>query len=208
MNQGLESLRLRRIVGVDEAGRGPLAGPVYAAACIIPEGLYFQGVADSKQLTAGQRERLFEKITAHPDVLHAIASADQKFIDEFNILRATFHAMHKALSQLAGCFDHVLIDGSHIPKDWPWPSEAIIKGDVLVQSISAASILAKVSRDRYMIEQDGLYPGYGFAGHFGYPTPQHLQAIKALGPCPLHRKSFSPFKGCLSSTDLIRIHHA
>lgn len=194
LEQELRSEGFCRIVGVDEAGRGPLAGPVYAAACIIPEGLFFDGIDDSKKLTAVERELLFEAITSHPNVQYAIAFADEKLIDKINILRATFHAVREALTKLSGQFDLALIDGSYLPKPFPWPARTIVKGDALVQSISAASILAKVSRDRFMKEQDEKYPGYGFAHHFGYATPEHLAAIEKLGPCDLHRKSFAPFK--------------
>jgi ribonuclease HII len=183
-----------KIAGVDEAGRGPLAGPVYAAACIIPEGLRFQGINDSKKLTAYERELLYDAIISHPDVLYAIAFADEKIIDKINILRATFFAIREALTKLSGSFDLALIDGSYLPKPFPWPARTVVKGDALVQSISAASILAKVSRDRFMKTQAEKYPGYGFENHFGYATPEHYEAIEKLGPCELHRKSFAPFK--------------
>ena len=183
-----------RIAGVDEAGRGPLAGPVYAAACIIPEGLVFPGIDDSKQLSAEQREHLFERLTTHPDVQYAISCADEKLIDKINILRATFFAVREALTKLSGSFDLVLMDGSYLPKPFPWPARAIVRGDALVPSISAASILAKVSRDRFMKTAAQKFPGYGFERHFGYAVPEHYKAIAKLGPCDLHRKSFAPFK--------------
>jgi ribonuclease HII len=183
-----------RIAGVDEAGRGPLAGPVYAAACILPEGVFFPGIDDSKRLKAEQRDHLFELLTTHPDVLYAIAFADEKLIDKLNILRATFFAVREALTKLSGSFDIVLMDGSYLPKPFPWPARAIVKGDALVPSISAASILAKVARDRFMKTAAKKYPGYGFERHFGYAVPEHYEAIEKLGPCDLHRKSFAPFK--------------
>lgn len=181
------------IAGVDEAGRGPLAGPVYAAACIIPKGLFFAGIDDSKKLSASEREDLFQRITSHPDVLYGISLSEVDLIDRINILQATFQAMWKAVAQLPISPDLVLIDGSLVPKPFPWYARALVKGDAKSQSIAAASVLAKVSRDARMKAEDLRHPGYGFGKHFGYGTPEHLAAIHKLGPCPLHRKSFSPF---------------
>ncbi len=192
-----ESLRqegFHSIAGVDEAGRGPLAGPVFAAACIIPQGLFFHGINDSKKLSAEQREDLFGSLISHPDVIYGIGRADVELIDQINILQATFFAMRQALNLLSLEPDFVLVDGSLLPKAFPYRARAVIGGDGLSQSIAAASILAKVSRDAWMTQEDERYPGYGFARHYGYGTPQHKKAIEKLGPCPIHRRSFAPFK--------------
>ncbi len=191
---------LTRIAGVDEAGRGPLAGPVFAAAVIFPvdwmrEGLPapLQEVNDSKQLSPATRERLFAELTARPEIRHAVARVDAPMIDEINILRATHRAMNLALAQLRPAPEHALVDGLPV-KTMSLPHTAIVSGDALSYSIAAASILAKVSRDRWMRELDRLYPGYGFAQHKGYGTARHLAAIKALGACPVHRQSFAPMR--------------
>lgn len=188
------------IAGVDEAGRGPLAGPVYAAACIIPQGVVFEGINDSKQLTAAQREELFHQITNHPGILFGIASSDHKIIDRINILQATFHAMREAVAKLTVTPDLVIIDGSMIPKKFPWRAKPIVKGDGKCQSIAAASILAKVSRDRHMKGMAALYPGYGFDHHFGYGTREHQDAIASLGICPIHRKTYILEDACSQLT--------
>ncbi|MBS3904453.1 MAG: ribonuclease HII [Simkania sp.] len=183
-----------RIAGVDEAGRGPLAGPVFAAACVIPRGLFFQGINDSKKLSSSEREGLFDQLTHHPDVFYGIGRADVALIDQINILQATFFAMRQAIEQLSLPPDYVLIDGSLLPKPFPYRAQAVVRGDAQSQSIAAASILAKVTRDAWMKEEDLRYPGYGFARHFGYGTPTHKTAIQTLGACPIHRKSFAPFR--------------
>ncbi len=182
------------IAGVDEAGRGPLAGPVYAAACIIPKGLFFVGIDDSKKLSAKEREDLFHRIITHPDVAFGISLAEVDLIDKINILQATFQAMWNAVAKLPISPDLVLIDGSLVPKPFPWYARPLVQGDGRSQSIAAASILAKVARDERMKAEELRYPGYGFGKHFGYATPEHLAAIHKLGACPLHRKSFAPFK--------------
>jgi ribonuclease HII len=189
-----------RIAGVDEAGRGPLAGPVFAAAVIFPVewilGAFpkpLRAVNDSKQLTPETRESLFTELLSRPDVSYAIARVDCDVIDQINILRATHRAMNLAIAQLSPGPQHVLVDGLPV-KSMTIPQTAIVSGDALSFSIAAASILAKVSRDRLMVQLDQAYPGYGFAQHKGYGTAEHLAAIKALGPCPIHRQSFSPFR--------------
>jgi len=191
---------LTRIAGVDEAGRGPLAGPVFAAAVMFPVCWMRRGlptplrqVNDSKQLSPETREKLFAELTTHPEVIHAIARVDAPTIDEINILRATHRAMNLALLQLYPAPEHVLVDGLRV---WSMtlPHTAIVSGDALSYSIAAASILAKVSRDRCMLELDRMYPGYGFAEHKGYGTARHVAAIKALGACPVHRRSFAPLR--------------
>ena len=176
------------IAGVDEAGRGPLAGPVCAAAVILPPGLMISGLNDSKKLSPKKREQLYDQITAQA-IAYAVALVDEKTIDEINILQATFAAMRKAVSELTTVPDLVLIDGNQDPS-LPIPTQTVVKGDSLSANIAAASILAKVTRDRLMVEQDAHYPGYGFAVHKGYGTKQHYAAIDALGACPIHRRTF------------------
>jgi ribonuclease HII len=189
-----------RIAGVDEAGRGPLAGPVFAAAVIFPVewilGAFpkpLHKVNDSKQLAPEMRESLFAELVARPEVCYAITQVDGRMIDQINILRATHRAMNLALGQLHPPPQHVLVDGLPV-KSMSFPQTALVSGDALSFSIGAASILAKVSRDRLMVQLDQTYPGYGFARHKGYGTAEHIAAIKALGPCPIHRQSFAPFR--------------
>ncbi|HKQ38358.1 MAG TPA: ribonuclease HII [Verrucomicrobiae bacterium] len=188
------------VAGVDEAGCGPLAGPVVAAAVMFPcgwaeAGLYgkLRGLNDSKQLTEEQREHYYTIITTHPEIRYGIASVDVETIDQINILQAAHRAMHLALAQLAPAAEHALVDGRRV-RSMTIPHTPIIKGDCRSYSIAAASVLAKVTRDRTMKELAALYPDYGFAEHKGYSTPQHLEAITRLGPCPIHRRSFSPFR--------------
>lgn len=189
-----------RIAGVDEAGRGPLAGPVFAGAVLFPEEWIRHGlpeelreINDSKQLTHARRERLFEALISRPEILRGIASVDASVIDQINILQATHRAMNLALEQLIPTPAFVLVDGNPVGSI-RLPCKAIVKGDALSYSIAAASILAKVSRDRLMLEYDRQYPGYGFAKHKGYGTAAHLAAIQKLGPCPIHRMSFAPIR--------------
>lgn len=176
------------IAGVDEAGRGPLAGAVYAAAVIFDEGVYIDGINDSKKLTAKKRDALYDEIIQKAKA-YCIFSVDEKVIDEINILNATYKAFQGAIAGLDPQPDFVLIDGNRA-KDIEIPHETIVKGDSLSFSISAASILAKVARDRYIEEADKLYPEYGFASHKGYGTKAHLEAIAKYGPCPIHRLTF------------------
>jgi ribonuclease HII len=182
-----------RVAGVDEAGRGPLAGPVVAAACILPEGALFENLNDSKQLSADQRETLFAKIVAFPGIQFGIGKASVGEIDRYNILKATFLAMRRAVAELATAPDFLLIDGNRTPS-FEVPTEAVVEGDAKSISIAAASVLAKVTRDRLMVELDAKWPQYGFKRHKGYGTAQHLEAIRVHGPCPIHRKTFDPIK--------------
>lgn len=176
------------VAGVDEAGRGPLAGPVYAAAVIFPKGLIIDGVNDSKKLSEKKREELFDVIT-EKSLAYSIVSVDEKEIDRINILNASMKAFKLALDGLARKADFALLDGNRAPKlDIPY--ETVVKGDAKVQAIAAASILAKVSRDRYICEMDKLYPQYGFAKHKGYPTKEHKEAVAEFGPSPIHRLTF------------------
>ena len=179
------------VCGVDEAGRGPLAGPVVAAAVIFHKPRAPKGINDSKLLAPDIRENLFDAISATAAVGIGIASVEE--IDEINILQATFLAMRRAVAALPSLPRHVLIDGNLTP-DLGCPATAIVKGDGLSLSIAAASIIAKVTRDRIMRDLDLPHPGYGFAQHKGYGTPAHLDAIARLGPSPVHRRSFAPFR--------------
>jgi len=176
------------VCGVDEAGRGPLAGPVFAAAVILPPGLIIEGLNDSKQLSEKKREELFGVIQREA-VSYGIGMADHKEIDRLNILQATFLAMRRAVEKLSSAPDLVLVDGNQNPI-LGIETRTIVKGDARSASIAAASVLAKVSRDRYMLELDKLYPAYHFAKHKGYPTKDHYQAIRDNGISPVHRKTF------------------
>lgn len=176
------------ICGVDEAGRGPLAGPVFAAAVILPSDYEIEGINDSKKLSPKKREKLFDEIIEHA-VACSIRSCDQKNIDEINILQATMLAMKTAVESLSVKPEIVFVDGNRLP-NWEIPSESIVKGDATSASIAAASILAKVSRDRYMMEMDKKYPEYEFAKHKGYPTELHYEKLREYGPCEIHRKTF------------------
>lgn len=180
-----------RIAGVDEAGRGPLAGPVVAAACILPKEAFFEGLNDSKKISSSLRETLFHKITNFPGIDFGIGIIDVETIDQINILQATFLAMQQAVAQLKGKPDYLLIDGNKAPH-FQIPTETLEKGDSLSVSIAAASIIAKVTRDRIMHELDQKYPQYGFKQHKGYGTLRHRKAIDNFGACPIHRKSFKP----------------
>lgn len=179
---------LSPVCGVDEAGRGPLAGPVFAAAVILPPGLLLPGVNDSKKLSPKKREALFDLICQNA-VSYGIASASEAEIDSVNILNATFLAMQRAVAQLDPQPALALVDGNRLPS-LPMPAKAIVKGDALSLSIAAASILAKVSRDRLMEELGRQYPQYQFDKHKGYGTKLHIELIRQYGPCPLHRRSF------------------
>jgi ribonuclease HII len=180
------------VAGVDEAGRGPLAGPVFAAAVILPKGFRYGGLNDSKQLSPDDREALAARIKKH--ALWAYDYADHHEVDKLNILWATMEAMKRALAKLGVVPERVLVDGNKLPREFPYAGEAVVDGDAKFACIAAASIIAKTERDRYMREMCLLYPEYGFGRHFGYSTPEHFRAIQEHGPCPIHRRTFSPFK--------------
>lgn len=180
------------LAGVDEVGRGPLAGDVVAAAVILNPACRIDGLADSKKLSEKRRDYLYEVIREKA-LAFAIASASVAEIDSINILHASLLAMTRAVQQLAMQPEYILVDGNRLPK-WQYRAEAVVKGDSKVAAIAAASILAKVTRDRALVELDGVYPGYGLAVHKGYPTPAHLSALEALGPSPIHRRSFGPVR--------------
>ena len=178
------------LAGVDEVGRGPLAGDVVTAAVILPENHQIEGLADSKVLSARQRENLYADIIGQAECW-AVGRASVEEIDRFNILQATLMAMRRAVLSLDVKPDYVVVDGNRLPQ-WEYASEAVVKGDGRVDVISAASIIAKVVRDAEMLALDSHYPGYGFAANKGYGTPQHLEALQRLGPTPIHRRSFAP----------------
>ncbi len=185
----------RVIAGIDEAGRGPLAGPVVAAAVVLPPRFRHPVLTDSKKLTPAIRDTLFEEICAHPQIIWGIGVADVGEIDRLNILRANDLAMCRAVEALATIPCVSLIDGRPV-KDFPWPQHALVKGDALSLSIAAASVLAKVHRDRLMVGYAETHPGYGFEKHKGYGTAAHLAALQRLGPCAIHRRSFAPVARC------------
>ncbi len=178
------------ICGVDEVGRGPLAGPVCAAAVILPLGFRHATLNDSKKLSHGKREAIFEELRAHPAVRWRVVLLDEGEIDRMNILEASREAMRRAVVAL-GDVDAALIDGLEVPR-FPVPQLSLVKGDSLSLSIAAASVMAKVTRDRLMLEMAARFPEYGFDVHKGYPTPRHLAALAAHGPCPIHRRTFGP----------------
>jgi ribonuclease HII len=184
-----------RVCGIDEAGRGPLAGPVVAAAVILDPGARLEGLRDSKALKAGRREELAARIREGA-VAFAVAEASVEEIDTLNILQATLLAMRRAVDALQVAADYALVDGNQMPR-LAIPGRAIVAGDALEPAISAASILAKTARDAMMRTFDAQHPGYGFAQHMGYGTPDHLECLRRLGPCPLHRRSFAPVRSLL-----------
>ena len=179
------------VAGIDEAGRGPLAGPVVAAAVVLPDDYEHGMLNDSKQLSEKRREALYDELVSDSRVIRASASVEAGEIDRINILRATHLAMRLAFEQLEPRPDLALIDGKPV-KGFPGEHRALVKGDSLSLSIAAASIIAKVERDRFMLDAASRFPGYGFERHKGYGTAAHLEALRRLGPCPLHRASFAP----------------
>ena len=190
----------RRVAGIDEAGRGPMAGPVVAAAVILRPGRRIDGIADSKVLSPDERSRLSELIRSEA-LCFGIGWADRAEIDALNILQATFLAMRRALLAMSLTPDHVLVDGNQLPNlgglGKTLTARAIVGGDATTPAISAASILAKTARDSYMNHMDTVYPAYSFATHKGYCTPDHQRLLELHGPCPLHRRSFAPVRSVL-----------
>ena len=191
LEQELHEKGYSLVCGIDEAGRGPLCGPVFAAACILPEGLYIEGLNDSKKLTEKKREKLFD-IIKQEAIAYCIASASVEEINEFNILEADLLAMRRAIDGLGVKADFALIDGN-IARDFQIPAAAVVKGDATSMSIAAASVLAKVARDRICVDLDRDYPEYGIAKHKGYGTKDHMEALRKYGPSPIHRKKFIRF---------------
>ena len=189
--RALRRAGLETIAGVDEAGRGPLAGPVVAAAVILPARFRHKKLNDSKKLPEKLREQIYAELVARADISWAAAVIGCDEIDRINILRAAYAAMRSAVSTLAISPQHVLIDGLAV-RPFPFPQTSIVRGDACSFSIAAASVIAKVTRDRIMREMDSRYPGYDFAQHKGYSTPLHLERLRLHGPCPIHRKTFLP----------------
>lgn len=184
------------IAGIDEAGRGPLAGPVVAAAVILPVKFRHKTLNDSKQLCENRREEIYAELTTRTEILWAVAVAEHDEVDRLNILRASHAAMRRAVEALVQRPDHVLIDGLRVD-GFPVAQTAIVDGDALSFSIAAASVIAKVTRDRLMREQDAHFPVYAFAQHKGYATPLHLERLRLHGPCPIHRRTFLPVQQAL-----------
>ncbi|MGQ4006208.1 ribonuclease HII [Francisellaceae bacterium CB300] len=180
------------ILGIDEAGRGPLSGPVVVAGVILDPAKPINGLGDSKKLSEKKRESLYELIVSQA-LVYSIVEVSPEEIDSMNILQATLYGMNKIADNLRDKFDKVLVDGNKLPS-WDYNSEAIVKGDSKIKEISAASILAKVHRDRICFEHDKLYPEYGFAKHKGYPTKEHLENIRKYGVLDIHRKSYKPVR--------------
>ena len=193
---GLAEIADPLAAGVDEAGRGPLAGPVYAAAVILDPAHPMPGIGDSKALTAAGRE-LLETLIKERALAWAVARAEVDEIERLNILHATMLAMQRAVAALPLRPSRVLVDGNRCP-DFDCPSHAVVDGDARVVTIGAASILAKVARDREMVALDERYPGYGFARHKGYGTAEHLEALRLLGPSPIHRRGFAPVRDLIA----------
>ena len=186
-----------RVAGIDEAGRGPLAGPVVVAAVILSPGAIPYGLADSKRLSPTRRERLATEIAANALATQVEVVAVEE-IDRCNILQATLNGMRRACLALQPLPDSALVDGNRCP-ELPVPARAVVGGDAIEPAISAASILAKVTRDRLLVDLADRFPGYGFERHKGYPTRDHLEALQRLGPCPFHRRSFKPVRECLAA---------
>jgi len=187
----LRSKRYRAICGVDEVGRGPLAGPVVAAAVILPDGAEIEGLDDSKKLSAQRREQIV-RLLMEAEVPSSVGIIDNEGIDKINILKASLMAMRKAVSMLTPAPDFVLVDGQYTIPNLSLPQYAIVHGDSRCRSIAAASIVAKVTRDRIMDRYESMYPDFSFSRHKGYPTPEHLKELREHGPCDIHRRSFRP----------------
>lgn len=192
--------RMAHTAGVDEAGRGPLAGAVWAAAVILDPQQVLPGLMDSKKLTANKRELLVPQIKQQA-LAYGVGTASAAEIDQLNILQASLLAMQRALAALPVAPRWAWFDGLDVPLQMPYPCYALVKGDAKLAAISAASILAKVARDEEMLQYAEQYPEYGFAGHKGYPTAQHLQALREHGPCPIHRRSYAPVARCLQAEE-------
>lgn len=187
--------------GVDEAGRGPLAGPVVVAAVILDPARPIAGLDDSKKLSERKREALYPQVIERA-LAYCVIVVEAEEIDRLNIFQATMAGMSRAVAGLSPTAHEALVDGNKLPRDLPCAGRAIVGGDALEPAISAASILAKVTRDRLMVAMDAVHPGYGFAVHKGYPTPAHLDALQRLGPCPQHRRSFAPVARALEQMAL------
>jgi len=197
MELQIRSLGYRFVAGIDEAGRGPLAGPVVAAACIMPEGLLIAGIDDSKKLTAAVRNTIYRQLTDDPRISFGVGIVLPSDIDRLNIFQATVQAMMQAVANLQQTPDYLLVDGLKLAHP-SLPAQKVIGGDRRCYSIAAASIIAKETRDRLMLEIHETWPAYGFDKHKGYGTPYHLEALQKHGPTPIHRRSFEPVKSMVS----------
>jgi ribonuclease HII len=202
LERQLRKRGIRRFAGVDEVGRGPLAGPVVACACILPEGAIFKGLKDSKLLSEEVIGRLYHELTECPEIDYSVAIVDHQIIDRINILQASLQAMRQAVEGLKNPPEIVVVDGNRIPEKLPMPCLAVVKGDSYCSSVSAASVIAKYLRDQIMRDYDKQWPEYGFASHKGYGTPLHFEKIQQYGPCPIHRKTFSPISELLAPQQL------
>lgn len=198
LEKQLKKRGIRRFAGVDEVGRGPLAGPVVACACVLPEGAIFKGLADSKLLSEQLIDRLYHELTSSAGIDYAVSIVDHETIDRINILQASLLAMRQAVEGLSVPPELVVVDGNRTPTELSIPCLAVVKGDSFCSSVSAASVIAKFIRDQIMRDYDKIWPEYGFASHKGYGTPLHFEKLQALGPCPIHRKTFSPVSGLIS----------
>ena len=190
----LRKCGIHRCAGVDEAGRGPLAGPVVACACILPTDALFPGLADSKTLSTNVRQRFFHELTTCAGLEYAVAVVDHTVIDQINILQATLQAMYQAITSLRVVPEVVIVDGPHLPHGLHVPSLAVIRADQQCACVSAASVIAKCVRDQIMVELDTQWPQYGFALHKGYGTELHRERLALHGPCPIHRRTFAPVR--------------
>ena len=190
-----------RFAGVDEAGRGPIAGPVVACACVVPPNVSFKGLADSKALSDTTRFRLFHEMTECPGLEYAIAVVGHDVIDRINILQASLQAMYEAILALQSAPEAVIVDGPYLPRGLMIPALAVIRADEHCPSVSAASVLAKCTRDTMMQDYDRQWPEYGFAQHKGYGTALHLQRLRTFGPCPIHRLTFAPVRELFESVE-------
>ena len=202
LERQLKKRGICRFAGVEEVGRGPLAGPVVACACVIPEGASFKGLKDSKLLSPEMIVRLYHELIECPLIDYSIAIVDHEVIDRINILQASLQAMREAVEGLKTPPQMAVIDGNHIPPALSMPCLAVVKGDSHCQSVSAASVIAKFIRDRLMDDFDKKWPEYGFASHKGYGTELHFEKLQQFGPCPIHRKTFSPISELLGPQQL------
>ena len=202
LERTLKKQGIRRFAGVDEAGRGPLAGPVVACACVIPEGASFEGLRDSKLFSSEEIERIYHALIQCQGIDYSLAVVDHATIDRINILQATLQAMRSAVEGLKIPPEMVVIDGNRVPAALAMPCLTVVKGDFHCASVSAASVMAKFVRDQIMREYDAKWPEYGFAIHKGYGTPLHFERLQQYGPCPIHRKTFSPISDLLAPQQL------
>ena len=191
-----------KIAGIDEAGRGPLAGPVVACAVVVPFGMRLPKLTDSKFLSGQDLESLYQRLTNSKEVVYGVAVVDNEEIDRVNILQATLKAMYQSVENLSCLPEAAIVDGTFVPGTLSMPCFAVVKGDRLCRSVSAASVFAKVTRDRIMLKYDVQWPEYGFASHKGYGTELHLERLRKYGPCPIHRRSFAPVAELSAPTQL------